>query len=85
MRKLEENEKQLTPEEIEKEKKIVDELYKKEKEERAEYLKEHEEDRKKAFKESQELISDLITEKSFLREKIREKDKERFTLEPRPA
>ena len=39
MRKLEENDKPLTPEEIEKQKKIVDDLYKKEKEDREIYFK----------------------------------------------
>ena len=74
MRKLEENEKPLTPEEIETQKKIVDDLYKKEKEEREKYLKSFEVERKAGFDESKELISAVISEKSFKREKQRERD-----------
>ena len=75
MRKLEENEKPLTPEEIEKQKKIVDDLYKKEKEDRENYLKSFEDERKKSFEESKAMISSLISEKSFIREKQRERDR----------
>lgn len=74
MRKLEENDKPLTPEEIEKQKKIVDDLYRKEKEDRENYFKSFEEERKIAFEESKDLISSLISEKSFMREKQRERD-----------
>ena len=82
MRILEENEKSLTPEEIEKQKKIVDDLYKKEREERENYLKSFEEDRKASFEESKTMISPLISEKSFIREKQRERDLERMEIKP---
>ena len=82
MKKLEENDKPLTPEEIETQKKVVEDLYKKEKEERENYLKSFEVERKAAFEESKELISALISEKSFKREKQRERDLERMELKP---
>ncbi len=82
MRKLEENDKPLTPEEIEKQKKIVDDLYKKEKEDRENYFKSFEEQRKTAFEESKNLISSLISEKSFMREKQREQDLKRMEIKP---
>ncbi len=80
MRKLEENEKPLTPEEIEEQKKIVDDLYKKEKEDRENYLKSFENERKASFEESKAMISSLISEKSFMREKQRERDLERMEI-----
>ncbi|MCJ7649768.1 MAG: hypothetical protein MUP85_14225, partial [Candidatus Lokiarchaeota archaeon] len=79
---MEENENQSTPEEIEKQKEIVDKLYKKEKEERDEYFKEIEEERKKNFEESMEIISGLISEQAFLREKHRQEDLQRMELNP---
>ena len=80
MRILEDEEKPLTPEEIEKQKREYEELQKKSKEEREKYLKSIEEKRKKSFEESKEQISNHITEKSFLREKRREMDFKRMPL-----
>ena len=65
---MEENDKPLTPEELEKQKKLVENLYTKEKEDRENYFKSFEEERKSAFEESKNLISSLISEKSFKRE-----------------
>ena len=79
---MEENENQSTPEEIEKQKEIVGKLYKKEKEERDEYFKEIEGERKKNYEESKELISGLISEQAFLREKHRQEDLQRMELDP---
>ncbi len=70
---LEENDKPLTPEEIEKQKKIVDDLYKKKKEETAEYLKIIEKDRIKSFEESKEQISENIEKKAYFIDKKKEK------------
>ena len=78
MRSLEENDKPLTAEEIEKQKSIVDKIYKQEKEEREEYFKVTEGERKKAFEESKALISKLISEKAFIRDKYRQEDLERM-------
>ncbi|MHA1661313.1 MAG: hypothetical protein ACTSUT_19630 [Promethearchaeota archaeon] len=71
---MEENDKPLTPEEIEKQKKIVDALYKKKKEETAEYLKSVETDRIKSFEESKEQISENIEKKAFIMGQKKEKD-----------
>jgi hypothetical protein len=67
VRKLEENEKPLTPEEIETQKKIVDDLYKKEKEEREQYLKSFEVERKAAFLDIREKFHERKTKRTRFR------------------
>ena len=79
---MEENETPLTPEEIEEQRELVMKIQANSRELLVAYLKVHEEERKKSFKESKQKILGLISEKSFLREKQREKDKERITIHP---
>ncbi len=71
---MEENDKPLTPEELEKQKKLVENLYTKEREDRESYFKSFEEERKSAFEESK---------KSYILINLRKKFQERKTKRTR--